>query len=96
MYRKKQRLYNKAKKARTHKEQSWAKYNAHKKATSKALNEDRLNYINGILQAGIEEGNNKPLYRYLYSQKNDQSGVAPLNENGNLHSNSTDKANVLN
>lgn len=37
-----------------------------------------------------------PAPRHLYTQGNDQTGVAPLNENGDLYSDSTDKANILN
>ena len=96
MCRKKQRLYNKAKKARKDKNHLWAKYNAHKKATARALKKARWSYINGILQTSLNEGNSKPFWRYMYSQGNDGSGVAPLKDNGTLHSDGRDKANILN
>jgi hypothetical protein len=94
MTRKKQRLFNHAKK--TGKEMHWAQYRSFKRATTKALNKARWNYINGILQTGIDEGNTKPFWRYIYSQKNDRSGVAPLKEGSTLVSDSKSKAEMLN
>ena len=94
MTNKKQRLYNRAK--RTHKEQHWAQYRAHKNNTTKALRKARWNYINSILQTSLDDGNSKPFWRYIFSQKNDQSGVAALKENGKLHSGGQKKAEILN
>ena len=68
MCRKKQRLYNRAKKSR--KEHHWSTYKSHKKSTTKALNKARIDYINGILQAGLDEGNSKPFWHYIFSQRN--------------------------
>jgi hypothetical protein len=92
--RKKQRLYNKAK--RTHKDLHWAQYKSLKCALTKALRKARWDYINGILQSGLDEGNTKPFWRYIYSQKNDRSGIAPLREDGKLHSDGLHKAAILN
>ena len=94
MTNKKQRLYNRAK--RTHKEQHWAQYRAHKNNTTKALPKARWNYINSILQTSLDDGNSKPFWRYTFSQKNDHSGVAALKENGKLHSGGQKKAEILN
>ena len=55
-----------------------------------------MDYINGILQESLDEGNSKPFWRYIYSQKNDTRGVAPLKEDGVLHTDSHDKAEILN
>jgi hypothetical protein len=92
--RKKQRLYNRAKKS--HKDLHWAQYKSLKSALTKALRKARWDYINGILQLGLDEGNTKPFWRYVYSQKNDRSGVAPLREDGRLHSDGQRKATILN
>ena len=94
MTNKKQRLYNHAK--RTHKEQNRAQYRAHKNNTTKALWKAHWNYINGILQTSLDDGNSKPFWRYIFSQKNDQSGVAALTKNGKLHSGGQKKAEILN
>ena len=94
MTNKKQRLYNHAK--RTHKEQHWAQYKAHKNNNTKALWKARWNYINGILQTNLDDRNSKPFLQYIFSQKNDQSGVAALKENSKLHSGGQKKAEILN
>ena len=94
MCRKKQRLYNRAKKSR--KEHHWSTYKSHKKSTAKALNKARIDYINGILQAGLDEGNPKPFSRYIFSQRNGRGGVAALKEDGKLHTGGQKKAEILN
>ena len=94
MTRKKQRLFNRAKK--TCKEQHRAQYKSYKKATSKAIKEARWTYISGILQTSLDEGNSKPFWRYIYSQKNDRTGVAPLRDKSDLVSDSKLKAEILN
>ena len=94
MANKKQRLYIRAK--RTHEDQHWAQYRAHENNTTKALRKARWNCINGILQTSLDDGNSKSFWRYIFSQKNDQSGVAALKENGKLHSGGQKKAEILN
>ena len=94
MTNKKQCLYNLAK--RTHKDQHRAQYKAHKNNTIKALWKARWNHIIGILQNSLDDGNSKPFWRYIISQKNDQSGVVALKENGKLHSGGQKKAEILN
>ena len=92
--RKKQRIFNKAK--RTKKEQHWTQYRQLKKTTEKALKTARWDYINNILQTSLDEGNTKPFWRHIYSQRMERSGVAPLKEKGTLFSGSQDKAEILN
>ena len=73
--RKKQRIFNKAK--RTKKEQHWTQYRQLKKTTEKALKTARWDYINNILQNSLDEGNAKPFWQHIYSQRMERSGVAP-------------------
>ena len=94
MCRKKQQLYNHAKKSR--KEHHWSTYKSHKKSTTKALNKARVDYINGILKAGLDEGNSKPFWRYIFRQRDDRGGVAALKEDGKLHTGGQKKAEILN
>ena len=63
MCRKKQRLFNRAK--RSIRNQHWEAYRSHKKATLKALRRGRWDYINNILQLGLEEGSSQPFWRYV-------------------------------
>ena len=41
-------------------------------------------YVNGILQNGLESGNNKSFWKYLYSQKHETFGISALKSNGNV------------
>ena len=94
MCRKRQRLYNHARKSR--KEHHWSTYKSHKKSTTKSLNKARIDYINGILQAGPDKGNSKPFWRYIFSQKNERGGIPALKEDGKLHTGGQKKAGILN
>ncbi len=91
---KKKRLYKKARKSG--KESDWAKYRTCKKETLQALRRARWQYINDILVEGMEENNNKPFWRYIKSQKQENIGVAPLKSGGKLENNSVEKAELLN
>ena len=93
MSRKKQRLYNHARKSR--KEHHWSTYKSHKKSNTKALNKARIDYINGILQADLDKGNSKPFWRYIFSQRNDRGSVAALKEDGKVHTGGQKKAEIL-
>ena len=48
------------------------------------------------LSESLEQKNSKPLWRYIKSKRQDGNGVSPLKENGQLHSDSTCKAEILN
>ena len=47
-------------------------------------------YVNGIIQNGIESGNNKPFWKYVKSPKQETFGISALK------SNSLSKAEILN
>ena len=91
--RRKQRLYNKSKKSgkREHKEA----YSRMLKDTQSKLKQARWQYINGILQSGLEDGNSKPFWGYIRSQKQDNIGVSPLKKDGHLHSDRSSKCDIL-
>ena len=94
MCRKKQRLYNKAR--RTRKPRHWAQFSSFKKDTLKALRRARWSYINNILNIGLEENNTKPFWKYIKSQKQDTIGVTALKDQGKLHTDNKVKAELLN
>ena len=54
--------------------------------------------MNGILQNGLESGNNKPFWKYVKSQEQETFGISALKSNGNLITDSDrlSKAEVLN
>ena len=55
-------------------------------------------YVNGILQNGLESGNNKPFWKYLKSKKNKKLLVSLLliKSNGNVITDGLSKAEILN
>ena len=53
-------------------------------------------YVNGILQNGLESGNNKPFWKYVKSQKQETFGISALKSNGNVITDSLSKAEILN
>ena len=52
--------------------------------------------MNGILQTGLESGNNKPFWKYVKSQKQETFGISALKSNGNVITDSLSKAEILN
>ena len=70
-----------------------------KKAKKSGMDEDRARYlgieqmvkldaervyVNGILQNGLESGNNKPFWKYVKSQKQKTFGISALKSNGSV------------
>ena len=71
-----QRLYNKAKKSgRTDQEK---RYQDARKSFQTQLKNAHWQYVNDMLQSILEDGDSKPLYRYLKSKREDNIGVSPL------------------
>ena len=62
----------------------------------KTIRRTRNDYVNNILQTGLETGTTKPLWKFFKSQRQDNVGVSPLKHQGTLHTDSTAKANILN
>ena len=92
--RKKTSLYNKAK--RTNKADLWAKHKLCKRQTQRAIRSARWSFLKNKLSESLEPKNSKPLWRYIKSKRQDGNGVSPLKENGQLHSDSRRKAEILN
>ena len=90
MSRKKQRLFNRAK--RSNKRSHWDKYKSHKKDTLKAIRRARWSYTNEILQLSLDDNNPKPFWRYVRSQRQDNVGVSALKAGGRLFSDGLTKA----
>ena len=53
-------------------------------------------YVNGILQNGLESGNNKPFWKYVKSPKQETFGISALKSNGNVITRSLSKAEISN
>ena len=93
MCRKKRRLYRHAQ--RSQKALHKATFKQLQNKTRDALQKAHWSYVNGILTDGLEEGNIKPFYGYLKSQKQDSQGVSPQCDHGQLHSDAPTKARIL-
>ncbi|CAG2212437.1 unnamed protein product [Mytilus edulis] len=99
MIRKKQRVYNKAK--RTNNEKHWEEFKLLRKTVKTKLEEAHQNYISQLLEVD-EEGERKTpvvgkkFWQYVKSKKRDSCGVAPLISNGKLMEDSKGKAEALN
>ena len=93
MCRKKQRLYNRAKKSGRNKH--WDKFNQLKRDTRKSIRSAHNKYINDIFITSMERGDTQTFWRYIRSQRQDSSGVSPLKKDGQLNSSSLSKAEIL-
>ena len=94
MTRKKQRLYNKAKKS--HSPRCWDHFKSFRNTCTTAMRKARENYINNIIAEGLKNNDCRPFWRYTKSQRQENCSVASLKDKGQLHSNSLDKAEILN
>ena len=60
------------------------------------LREAERDYVNDILQKGLESGNNKPFCKYVKSPKQESFGISALKTNGNVITDSLSKTEILN
>jgi hypothetical protein len=89
MLRKKQSLYNQAKRTK-----NWSNYKHYQKECKRQIRKGEWNYINSAILEGTEKNNTKPFWKYVKSRKQDNIGVAPLKERGHLINNSKEKAQI--
>ncbi|KAI8486310.1 hypothetical protein Bbelb_360260 [Branchiostoma belcheri] len=90
--RKKQRLYNKAKK--TGQEEDWNKYKRVKKGVQKSIRQAHSKYVADILGEAIVD-KPKTFWSYIKGLRKDLVGVAPLKVGNTIISDSGKKAEVL-
>jgi hypothetical protein len=91
---KKQKLYNKARSSKS--PEDWAKYKRHKKGTQSAIKKSHWTYVETILNQSFESNDTKSFWKYVKSRKQDNVGVSPIKANGKLHSDSKEKAELIN
>ena len=80
--RKKGRRFKKAKKSGMDKDR--ARYLDIEQMVKCELRDAARVNVNGILQNGLESGNNKPFWKYVKSQKQETFGISALKSNGNV------------
>ena len=90
MLRKKNRLLTRARKTN-----DWTPYKFHQKECRRQMRSAERNFVNNTLEEGLRQNNNKPFWQYIKARRQDNTGVAPLKENGQLHSDNKSKARIL-
>ena len=96
--RRKQRMYNRWKKLKASNKPCKAARESYKRFhqdTNTLLNKARNQYLNKILTEGLENNSQKPFWRYIKSRRTESTGVAPLKEAGQIHSDPKRKAQIL-
>ena len=93
MCRKKQRMFNRAK--NHHQKKYWEDDKSFKCDVACTIHKARWEYLNGILQLGLEEGNSRLFWRYIRSEKQDNVGKTALSHKGKLVTNDIQKAEIL-
>ena len=93
LIRKKGRCFKKAKKSGM--DEDRARYLDIEQMVKCELRDAKRVYVNGILQNGLESGNNKPFWKYVSSQKQVTFGISALKSNGNVITDSLSQAEIL-
>ena len=95
LIRKKGRRFKKKEK-KSGMDEDMARYLDIEQMVKRELRDAERVYVNGILQNGLESGNNKPFWKYVKSQKQETFGISALKSNGNVITDSLSKAEILN
>lgn len=90
MLKRKKRLFQRAKSSN-----NWTPYRHFQKHCKREIRRAEWRYINGTIQEGLDKNDTKPFWRFIKARKQDNTGVAPLKTNGQLHSDSQSKADIL-
>ena len=90
MIKRKQRLYNHAKKTK-----KWNNYKQCQKECKKQTRKAEWDYINSTINEGLQSNNSKAFWKYIKSKKQDNIGVSPLKQGVQLVTNSKEKAEIL-
>ena len=99
LIKKRDRWYRRQKKSRHN--QDITKYKDLKRQTQQELRKAYWKYVDGIVSTS-EENNNQPFscmkkfWTFIKHRRSDGSSIPPLKSDGILHSDSTEKANILN
>ena len=88
--RRKARLYKKARKTN-----KWAAHRLCQKECKRQLRQTEWQHINEVIDQGLQENNTKPFWNYVKSKKEDNIGIAPLKDKGNLVRDCKGRAEIL-
>ena len=90
LVRRKTRLYNQAKK--TH---QWSDYRKFQKHCKREFKQAEVDYVNRIIQDGLDNNNTKPFWKYIKSKRQDNIGTPPLKKNGTLVNDGVGKSEIF-
>ena len=99
LHRKRNKLYKKQKATKKHKDGDH--YRSMKAKVQRAERQAYWQYVENLIEEGDENGEQrhgkqKRFWSYIKALRKDNSGVAPLKENGKMHADPLDKSNILN
>ena len=99
LHRKRNKLYKKQK--ATKKRKDGDHYRSMKAKVQRAERQAYWQYVENLIEVGDENceqrpGKQKRFWSYIKALRKDNSGVAPLKENGKMHADPLDKSNILN
>ena len=80
---------------RTRKSKYWDMFHCLKHDTLKALRNAHNMYLSNTVNTSLEKNNSNIFWRCIKAQRQESTCVAPLNRDGQLHSRSKDKAEIL-
>ena len=86
-------MYNRAKASK--RPEAMEEFKKFKKATAKEQKRARWKYINSFVTKAFEDKNTRPFWKFVKSQRQDSFGVPPLKQDGQLHTDSKKKADIL-
>ena len=86
----KQRLFRRANQTN-----NWTAYHLFQKHSKRECRKVEWSHINGKIKEGLESNTTKPFWNLVKRKRQDNSGVAPLKEGGQLVNDSRGKARLL-
>ena len=93
LIRRKQRLYNKAK--RSNDPLDWDQFKNFRRSTDRIIRKSRSDYLLKVGQS-LESGDTKPFWRFIKNARQNFAGVAPLKTVKGIATSAIEKASVLN
>jgi hypothetical protein len=92
--RRKQRLYNKARKSGS--PEDWLKFKSLRRSIDRGIKKAHQRYINEVIGESLKSENTKPFWNYIKSTSQEVFGISDLSSMGHMVSLATEKAQALN
>ena len=92
--RRKQRLYNKAKKSGS--EESWNKFKTVRRSIDRGIRRAYKSYVSDVIGGSLSSNNTKPFWNFVKTKRQQAFGVGTLNTDNGIAASPKDKADALN